>query len=105
LTERWRQPVGVNGYHSVYDYVRRNIEDSVIDVQSGPLYYLYGADFSNTLLIDGHPLGIDLDIERPEADYTVVFGSPEFLNTPEWEATWLLVYEDGRGRVYQRRSG
>jgi hypothetical protein len=99
LNDSFRQPVGVDGYHSVYDYVQKNVHNSVVIVENGLPYYLYDPGFTNSVTHS-----------RP-ADYYVCLqntstangGYPESLGKPEWNQTWRLVYEDTRGRVYKRR--
>ncbi|MBO9369269.1 MAG: hypothetical protein J7555_11075 [Chloroflexi bacterium] len=99
LHDQYRQSVGVDGYHSAYDYVQKNVRNSVVIIENGLPYYLYDPEFTNSVTRS-----------RP-ADYIVYLrtswinegGYPETLNQPEWSQTWLLVYEDAEGRVYKRR--
>jgi hypothetical protein len=91
--------VGVNGYYSAYDYVQKNVHNAVVIVENGLPYYLYDPGFTNSVTRS-----------RP-ADYFVYFqdpwsakgGYPETLSQSAWSQTWLLVYEDTKGRVYKRR--
>jgi hypothetical protein len=101
LRDQFREPVGVDGYHSAYDYVQQNIRDSVIHVDNGLPFYLYDLQFTNSTT------------HQRQMDYYVVFkttwfngmeaGYPEHIDTAEWEANWKLIYEDSQGRVYQRQ--
>jgi hypothetical protein len=99
LHDQYRQSVGVDGYYSVYDYVQKNVRNSVVIIENGLPYYLYDPGFTNSVTRS-----------RP-ADYIVYLqtpwinegGYPETLDQPEWSQTWLLVYEDTQGRVYKRR--
>ncbi|MCJ7623562.1 MAG: hypothetical protein MUO76_08650 [Anaerolineaceae bacterium] len=100
LKDQFREPVGVDGYHSAYDYVQQNIRDAVVHVDNGLPFYLYDPQFSNSTT------------HQRQADYYVVFktawfdgaqaGYPEQIDTSEWGANWKLIYEDSQGRVYQR---
>ncbi len=102
LRDQFRSPVGVDGYHSAYDYVQQNIRNAVIHVDNGLPFYLYDPGFTNSVT---HL--------RP-ADYYVVFrtawfpgwkeGYPDRLASSEFDQTWTLIYEDTQGRVYQRKQ-
>jgi len=101
LRDQFEQPVGVDGYTSAYDYVRRNIHNSSIIVDNGLPFYAYDAAFTNTTACSGH------------ADYFIVFNTdwdkvkpgeyPEYVRTTGWKNDWDVVYEDGYSRVYKRR--
>lgn len=100
LQDQYRTPVGVDGYYSAYDYVQKNVHNSVVIVENGLPFYLYDAEFTNSVTRS-----------RP-ADYVVYLQTPwlggekaypEMLGQPEWSETWQMVYEDSEGRVYQRK--
>lgn len=99
LRDLYRTPVGVDGYYSAYDYIQKNIRDSVVWVENGYPFYVFGPDLTNTV-----------SRSRP-ADYIVYFqtpiidegGYPETLASSEWNSEWHLIYEDSEGRVYQRK--
>jgi hypothetical protein len=99
LHDQYTHPVGVDGYYSAYDYVHKNVHDSVVIIENGLPYYLYDAGFTNSVTRS-----------RP-ADYIVFLktawintgGYPGTLKQPDWAQTWQLVYEDKQGRVYQRK--
>jgi hypothetical protein len=99
LRDQFRQPVGVDGYFSAYDYVQQNVHDSVVIIENGLPYYLYDEDFSNSVT------------RAQPADYIVYIrdaspgsaGYPATLEQSDWLATWELVYSDTEGRVYRRR--
>lgn len=99
LRDLYRTPVGVDGYFSAYDFVQKNIRDSVVWVENGYPFYVFGPDLTNTVTRS-----------RP-ADYIVYFqtplidegGYPEALASAEWNSEWHLIYEDSEGRVYQRK--
>jgi len=99
LHDQYPQAVGVDGYYSAYDFVQKNVRNSVTTIENGFPYYLYDPGFTNSVTRS-----------RP-ADYIVYLqtpwindgGYPETLNQPEWSQTWKLVYEDGEGRVYKRK--
>lgn len=100
LKDQFREPVGVDGYHSAYDYVQQNIRNAVIHVDNGLPFYLYDPEFTNSTT------------RQRQADYYVVFktawfdgmeaGYPEHIDTDEWEKNWKLIYEDSQGQVYKR---
>ena len=102
LQDQFHKNVGAQGYFSAYDYVRKNIRDSIIYVENGLPYYVYGPSFSNS-------------VSRQEsADYLVVFqtnwgssdydvlGYSDLYETQDWNSSWVLVYQDSQGRVYQQ---
>ena len=102
LQDQFHKNVGAQGYYSAYDYVRKNIRDSIIYVENGLPYYVYGPGFTNS-------------VSRQEsADYIVVFqtdwsssdydvlGYSDLYETEDWNSNWILVYQDMQGRVYQR---
>lgn len=100
LRDAFREAVGVDGYHSAYDFAQKNIHNAVVLVENGEPYYTYDTGFTNSVTRS-----------RP-ADYAVVFqtekasgesGYPEMVSTPEWGQTWNLIYEDSQGRVYRRK--
>ena len=100
LRDQFREKVGSGPYYSAYDYVRRNIRDSVVWVENGLPFYVYGPGYTNS-------------VSRSEkAEYTVVFQTawfggevayPESIETSEWEGNWNLIYEDSQGRIYRRK--
>ncbi len=99
LRDQYTASVGVDGYYSSYDYVRKNVHDSVVIVENGLPFYLYDAALTNSVTRS-----------RP-ADYLVYLqtpwlgegGYPDMLSQPEWSQNWQIVYEDPEGRVYQRK--
>jgi hypothetical protein len=99
LRDLYPSSVGVDGYYSAYDYVQKNVQNSVVWVENGYPYYVFGSNLTNTVTRS-----------RP-ADYWVFFktalinsgGYPEKLASEDWMANWQLVYQDRQGRVYHRR--
>jgi hypothetical protein len=97
LRDPYDEMVGVDGYHSAYDYAQQNIHDSVVWVENGLPYYAYDKAFTNTTT------------RSEKAQYVIVLKSegqelfPEQVYTPEWEDNWQTIYEDPRGRVYKRK--
>lgn len=95
LHDQFSTPVGVDGYYSAYDYVQKNVHNSVVITENGLPYYLYDAGFTNSVTRS-----------RP-ADYIVYIKGPgdfpDTLDQPDWSKTWQLVYKDSEGRVYQRK--
>ena len=112
LHDQFDHPVGVDGYYSAYDYARQNISSSVIHVENGLAYLLYGPGYTNTPTKLQYPLEMADRVPQPTPEYFVIFrpdwqaldGSGEFptaLDSTEWQEKWQLVYNDGEGRVYQ----
>ena len=97
LRDPYEETVGVDGYHSAYDYAQQNIHNSVVWVENGLPYYAYDKTFSNTTT------------RSVKAQYVIVLKSegedrfPEQVYTPEWDKTWQTIYEDPQGRVYVRK--
>jgi hypothetical protein len=114
-TLRWQDPyagaVGTQGYRSGYDYVKREIRDSTIIYNGGLAFYLYDADFTNTIRsTEQFPLGMPDLLPRRMPDYFVyfnprneLFGSlqPRFQRYED--VAFELVYEDEYAEVYRRR--
>ncbi len=104
LRDEFHEPVGVDGYHSPYDYVQRNIRNSVIEDNGGVFYYLYGPGYTNSPTKRQYPLGRAYMVPQLEPQYYVVVPhGDEFPITPEWEAKWKLLYRDPEGMVFERR--
>ena len=105
LRDEFRQPVGVDGYHSPYDYVQRNIRDGIIEVNGGVFYYLYGPGYTNIPIKRQYPLGRSFMVRQLEPQYYVVIPhGDEFPITPEWEAKWKLLYRDPEGMVFEKKG-
>lgn len=99
LHDQFRKSVGVDGYHSVYDYIQTNVHNSVVIIEYGLPYYLYDPGLTNSVT-RSQPADYIVYLQRPWAD---VPPYSENLSKPAWNELWKLVYEDAEGRVYQRR--
>jgi hypothetical protein len=98
LKDQFRDSVGVNGYHSVYDYVQKNVRNSVVWVENGLPFYAYGPDFSNSVS------------RQTSADYIIViktdwFGDgglqiPRYFDPEHWEDIYSIEYEDSQGIIF-----
>ena len=98
LHDQFIEPVGTNGYRSAYDFVQRNVRDSVIWVENGLPYYVYGPGFTNTIS------------QKTSPDYLLIihtdwFGEgrvqmPSYLTETELQQNFDLVYRDEQGSVY-----
>ncbi|MGA2489604.1 MAG: hypothetical protein ABSF99_05390, partial [Anaerolineales bacterium] len=99
LHDQFRQSVGVDGYHSVYDYVQKNVRNSIVIIENGLPYYLYDPGFTNSIT-RSRPADYYVCLQDP---WTANGGYPKALNQPAWNQTWQLIYEDAKGRVYKRR--
>jgi len=98
LRDQFRESVGVDGYYSAYDYVQKNVRNSTVWVENGLPYYVYGAEYTNTVS------------RKKSANYIVViktdwFGEggldlPSYFNPEEWQNYYLVVYEDPQGIVF-----
>jgi hypothetical protein len=101
LRDQFKSSVGLNGYFSAYDYVQKNVHNSIVIVENGLPYYLYDNNLTNSVT------------RSHDADYFVAFktawtagrkeGFPEMISDPNWDQTWQLVYQDPEGRVYKRK--
>ena len=97
LRDPYQETVGVDGYHSAYDFAQQNIRNSVVWVENGLPYYAYDKTFTNTTT------------RSEKAQYVIVLKSegqdlfPEQVYTDEWEGNWQIIYEDPQGRVYERK--
>jgi len=102
LRDQFPQPVGVEGYHSAYDYIQRNVRSSVVWVENGLPFYVYDAGFTNSVT------------RRKNPDYIVVmkqdwFGEGGGMDTPpyfsdNWPDIYQVVYEDPQGVIFTPRD-
>jgi hypothetical protein len=102
LRDQFHKNVGAQGYYSAYEYIRKNIRNSIIHVENGLPYYVYGPGFTNSVS------------RQKSADYLVVFqtdwsssdydvlGYSDLYETQDWNSNWIIVYQDSQGRVFQR---
>jgi hypothetical protein len=82
-----------------HDYVRKNVRGSVVGVENGLPFYVFGPGLSNTITRTRKP------------DYYLIFqnpgsgvdGYPEMTAAADWAANWRVVYTDSRSRVYERK--
>ena len=101
LHDQFTEPVGTKGYRSAYDFIQRNVRDSVIWVENGLPYYVYGPGFTNTISRNTRP------------DYLLIihtdwFGGgrvlvPSHLDKEGLQRNYELVYQDEQGSVYKHR--
>jgi len=98
--DQFRDPVGVDGYHSAYDYVQQNVHNAVVYVENGLPFYVYDKGFTNTVT-RSKPAGYEV-IFQTDWFNTGISAYPDWVNDPQWQQNWTLVYEDSQGRVYQR---
>lgn len=92
--------VGVDGYFSAYDYTQKNVHHSVVWVENGYPFYLYDPDLTNTVS------------RQTPADYYVFIKDslvkknafPEYITQKDWLQRWQLVYDDGNGKVFERKN-
>ena len=111
LRDEYSQSVGENGYYSAYDFVQKNIRNSVIHIENGVLYYVYGPGYTNTPTKLQYPLEMENQVSQPIPDYFVIFKPddigadfPQSLESNEWLNKWELIYSDREGRVYRKIS-
>jgi hypothetical protein len=113
VQDQFRQPVGVDGYHSAYDYIHQNLTDSVIRVENGLAYYVYGPDFNNYPTKQQYPLGREDIVPQLEPEYFLIFQTawfggedsyPTYIDEEDFSSHWDLIYEDGQGRLYKRNE-
>ncbi|MBI4926776.1 MAG: hypothetical protein HY835_03345, partial [Anaerolineae bacterium] len=105
LRDEFREPVGVDGYHSAYDYIQKNIHDAVIEMNGGVFYYMYGPGYTNSPTKRQYPLGRADRVPQLEAQYFVIIPhGDEVVLSAEWEAKWKLLYRDPEGYVFERRG-
>jgi hypothetical protein len=98
IKDQFRDPVGVNGYYSAYDYVQKNVRNSVVWVENGLPFYAYGPGYTNTVS------------RRTSADYIIMiktdwFGDgshqiPRFFDPDNWQKIYSILYEDPEGIVF-----
>ena len=100
LRDQYTQSVGVDGYYSAYDYVRKNVTHSVVWVDNGLPFYIYGNPLTNSVT---HLKPADYQLFL-QTNWNGQSGFPAYLNTDAWNKEWTLVYSDNEGRVYKRIS-
>ena len=103
LHDQFSQPVGVDGYYSAYDYVQKNVHDSVVWVENGLPFYAYDPGYTNTV-----------SRKAGSADYIIQiktdwFGDgrealPAYFHPKRWEEYYSIVYEDPEGVVFKRKQ-
>jgi hypothetical protein len=104
LRDEFREAVGVDGYHSPYDFVQRNIHNSIVEINGGVFYYIYGPGYNNRPTKGQYPLGRASMLPQLEAQYYVVIPHGDaFPTSAAWDAKWKLIYQDPAGLVFERR--
>jgi hypothetical protein len=99
LQDQFHNAVGAGGYFSAYDYVRKNVHGSVVWVENGLPFYVFGPGLTNTITRTRKP-DYYLIFQNPG---TGVEGYPEMTAVADWTSKWRLVYTDSRSRVYERK--
>jgi hypothetical protein len=99
LRDQYPQAVGISGYYSAYDYVQKNVHNSVVIIENGLPYYLYDRDFTNSITRT-RPADYIVYLQTPWLGYG---GYPAILDQPAWSQVWALVYQDSEGRVYKHK--
>lgn len=99
IRDQFSIPVGVNGYYSAYDYVQKNIHNSIIWVENGLPFYVYDEGFTNSVT----------RMQLP--DYVVILqtdwfgtGDPRLRSiTDQYDQSsrYLLIYEDSEGKIFK----
>lgn len=102
LRDQFRQPVGVGGYYSAYEYVQQNVRNSTVWVENGLPYYAYGPEYTNTVSRAG------------SADYIILiktdwFGGgekylPSYFSPKSWQNFYTIAYEDSQGIVFELKK-
>ena len=102
LQDQFYENVGAQGYYSAYDYVRKNIRNSIIFVENGLPYYVYGPEFTNSVSRqESADYLVVFQTDWSSSDYSVL-GYSDLYETQDWNSNWTLIYQDSQGRVYQR---
>jgi hypothetical protein len=113
LRDQYDHPVGTAGYYSAYDYVRRNITHSIVEVRNGLDFYIYGPGYTNKPAGLRSPPVIGGGVDLAEPDYmllicTAWWGNerecPANFTSERFRARWRLIYVDREARLYQRRE-
>jgi len=101
LRDYYKEPHGTQGYNSVYDYVRQNIQHATIWEEGGLPYYLFGEDYTNSVSRESSP--DYMVVFRIVLDDGVVANYPDNINDSGWQAQWSLIYEDNISRLYEHK--
>lgn len=95
LRDYFLEPVGVDGYYSPYDYVQKNIHNSVVWVEGGLPFFVYDLEKTNT---------VTRSVPSNYMVYITEDGTyPDALAESDFKTNWEIVYEDKAGRVYERK--
>lgn len=103
LRDEFREPVGVDGYHSAYDFVQKNLRNTVIQIEGGVFYYVYGPGYTNSPTKLHYPLGREDMVPQLDPQYLVVIphGDP-FEPSADFMKKWKIIYRDPEGVVLER---
>ncbi|BAJ62731.1 hypothetical protein [Anaerolinea thermophila] len=103
LRDEFREPVGVDGYHSAYDFVQKNLRNAVIQIEGGVFYYMYGPGYTNSPTKLHYPLGREHMVPQLDPQYLVVIphGDP-FEPSADFMKKWKIIYRDPEGIVLER---
>lgn len=103
LHDEFREPVGVDGYHSAYDFVQKNLRNAVIQIEGGVFYYMYGPGYTNSPTKLHYPLGREHMVAQLDPQYLVVIphGDP-FEPSADFMKKWKIIYRDPEGVVLER---
>lgn len=103
LRDEFREPVGVDGYHSAYDFVQKNLRNAVIQIEGGVFYYMYGPGYTNSPTKLHYPLGREHMVPQLDPQYLVVIphGDP-FEPSADFMKKWKIIYRDPEGVVLER---
>lgn len=100
LRDQFREPVGTGGYFSAYDYIRKNVSHSVVWVENGMPFYVFGEGLTNSISRKTAP-DYWVFLQTP---WITDVGYPEKIESDDFLAGWKLVYQDNEGRVYRNRA-
>ena len=114
LKDQFSEPVGVDGYYSAYDYIQKNIRNSVIQIENGLPYYVYGPGYTNTPTKSQYPLGSPELVPQSIPDYFLIFKDnwwgkddtsyTKLISNMSNSEDWIYLYQDPKAVLFQRNK-
>jgi len=116
LYDPFPQPVDMDTYWSVFDFIHREIRYAAIDFDSAPPFYIYDPDLTNRIARPGfYPAGMPNAVPQPQPDHwlfcSVVWSPKAKVKNPDavmqkvaaWkEAGFTILYIDSACALARR---
>jgi hypothetical protein len=100
LEDQYSVSVGDKGYYSPFDYIHKNIRNSVIRVENGLPFYAYGPGFTNSTTLS-RPAEYLIVLRTEWNKCGATYCAAPFIRSDY--PGWKLLYHDSQGEVYKHR--